>query len=45
MFGRTAEDEDVMYVGTSGGLAVPVTQNGQQLQVGAQVVAINLSGF
>lgn len=42
-FGRTEWDSDVLYVVTSGGLAVPVDENGQELRVGAQVVAVDLS--
>lgn len=45
MFGRTELDENIMYVGTSGGMAVPVDQNGQEVQIGAQVVAIDLSQY
>jgi hypothetical protein len=43
-FGRTEKDSDVLYVVTSGGLAVPVDEDGQEVQVGGQVVAIDLSG-
>jgi len=42
-FGRTARDMDVLYVVTSGGLAVPVDEGGQEKRVGAQVVAVDLS--
>jgi hypothetical protein len=43
-FGRTERDGDVLYVVTSGGLAVPVDEGGQEIEVGGQVVAVDLSG-
>ena len=43
-FGRTERDGDVLYVVTSGGLAVPVDEGGQEIKVGGQVVAVDLSG-
>jgi hypothetical protein len=42
-FGRTEWDSDVLYVVTSGGVAVPVDEGGQEVRVGAQVVAVDLS--
>lgn len=42
-FGRTDLDKDVLYVVTAGGLASPIIVDGQSVQVGAQVVAVDLS--
>lgn len=43
-FGRMERDRDVLYVVTAGGLATPVIVDGEAVQVGAQVVAVDLRG-
>ncbi|TVY84561.1 hypothetical protein LSUE1_G002749 [Lachnellula suecica] len=42
-FGRTEIDRDVLYIVTAGGLASPVYQDGKEVIIGGQVVAVDLS--
>lgn len=41
-FGRTEWDKDILYVTTGGALGIPVIQNGQEVRVGAQIVAVKV---
>jgi hypothetical protein len=41
-FGRTLFDFGVLYVTTSGGLLVPVEENGEAVSVGGQLVAVSV---